>query len=82
MTKLLFSSSQVNFPSGGHCGANGSNDACNIGRLSQYDIFDSTDSGVPPTGGTVPEPATTALLGLRLLGFTASRRRSAKSKDL
>jgi hypothetical protein len=82
LTKLVFSYSQVNFPSGGDCGANGSNDACNIGRLSHYDIFGSTDGGVPPTGGTVPETASTALLGLGLLGFTASRRKSAKSKNV
>jgi hypothetical protein len=35
----------------------------------------------PPAGGTVPEPATTALLGLGLLGFAASRRKSASSKN-
>lgn len=39
----------------------------------------SLDASV--TKGTVPEPATTALLGLGLLGFVASRRKSAKSKN-
>lgn len=37
------------------------------------------DPGAP--GGTVLEPGTTALLGLGLFGFVASRRKSAKSKS-
>jgi hypothetical protein len=40
---------------------------------------DADNPGTP--GGTVPEPGTTALLGLGLFGFVASRRKSAKSKN-
>lgn len=69
LNKLVFSSSQVNFLSGGDCGANGN--GCNIGRLSHYDIFGSTGGSTD-----VPEPATMALVGLGLLGFAASRRKA------
>ena len=44
----------------------------------------NSDGSVPPSGvppSNVPEPGTVALLGLGLLGFTASRRKSAKSKS-
>jgi hypothetical protein len=37
--------------------------------------------GTGGTGETVPEPTTVALLGLGMLGFAASRRKLAKSKN-
>lgn len=66
LTKLVFSNADVQFLSGGNCGAN-NNNACNIGRLSHYSGFNGN--------GVVPEPGTIALLGLGILGFAASRRR-------
>ena len=44
----------------------------------------NSDGSVPPSSvppSNVPEPGTVALLGLGLLGFTASRHKSAKSKN-
>ena len=82
---LAWSNAQVNNLTGGL-------NNTNIGRLSHVSFFDVSFPGgtppagtptTPPGGGStaVPEPGTVALLGLGLLGFVASRRKSAKSKN-
>ncbi|MBZ2208717.1 PEP-CTERM sorting domain-containing protein [Massilia soli] len=73
LTKLVWTNADVNFLTGGDCGANNQS-ACNIGRLSHYLITDP-DTDVPPN--EVPEPGSLALAGLGLLGLWAGRR-SAK----
>lgn len=77
LSTLVFANSDVNFLSGGDCGAK-KDSACNIGRLSHYDIFGASTGG--GTGTAVPEPATVALIGLGLLGFAASRRKAKAVK--
>lgn len=72
LTKLVWSNSQVEFLSGGACGAS-NNNACNIGRLSHY-VTVNGDEGGGSTGGPLPEPASVALFALGLAGLAALRR--------
>ncbi|MES2960113.1 MAG: PEP-CTERM sorting domain-containing protein [Pseudomonadota bacterium] len=83
LTKLVFTNEQVQFLSGGNCGANNQN-ACNIGRLSHYvgtasSSTSGSGSGGASTGGNVSEPSSSALalLGLGLLGVGFRARRKA-----
>lgn len=58
LTKLVWSNADVQFLSGGDC-KSGNDNACNIGRLSHYAIYN--DPVIK-----VPEPGTLLLLGLGL----------------
>ncbi|HNO74663.1 MAG TPA: PEP-CTERM sorting domain-containing protein [Nitrosomonas mobilis] len=70
LDKLVWSNDQVNFLTGGNCGAANQN-ACNIGRLSHY-VGTNGETGTP---SEIPEPMSLLLIGTGLLGFAATRRR-------
>ncbi|SCX06920.1 PEP-CTERM protein-sorting domain-containing protein [Nitrosomonas eutropha] len=71
LTKLVWSNDQVNFLTGGDCGANNSN-ACNIGRLSHYVGTNGNGGG---GSSEIPEPVSLLLFGAGLLGLGLNRRR-------
>lgn len=76
MTKLVWSNEQVNFLTGGDCGANNQN-ACNIERLSHYALFNGADGGGQNPENPVPEPASFILMGIGLAALFGSCRKQA-----
>ena len=76
LTKLVWTNDQVQFLTGGDCGAKNA-DACNIGRLSHYVGFNGGGDGGGGGGGGAPEPSTLALVGLGLLAAVKARKRQA-----
>lgn len=77
LTKLVWKNEQVNYLTGGDCGARNSN-ACNIGRLSHVTLATSGSGG--DDENPIPEPASLGLLGLGLLAMGVVRRRKVVLK--